>query len=167
MKLLVVRAPGAPSALARSVDAALAAFNDGLDIRLRFLSIGIETRGVDVTSAADAAEIVGAALADGGADVVLLLGGGESAVATAATSRRAGTPVVRAGAGVRGRGDADGADRAADRLAEVLLPFDAAGAEALRVEGLVPGTEIGDPAGPSAGSRVVAAVTAARRGHPC
>ncbi len=167
MKLLVVRAPGAHAALTRSVDAALAAFNAALDIRLRFLSIGIETRSVDVTSAADAADIVGAALADGGADVVLLLGGGESAVAAAATARRAETPVVRAGAGVRGRGDADGADRAADRLAEVLLPFDAAGAKALRAEGLVPATEVGDPADPAAGSRVVAAVTAARRGYPC
>ncbi|MCG3136108.1 MAG: hypothetical protein HMLKMBBP_03932 [Planctomycetes bacterium] len=165
MKLLVVRAPGAPDALARTVDAALEAFNGELDIRLRFLSIGIEWTAVDVSSAADAADRVGAALAEAGADAALLVGGGEAAVAASAVIRRAEVPLVRAGAGLRG-GDA-GAERAADRLAAVPMPFDRTGADALRAEGLVPGEEIGDPSDPAAGRRIVAALAAARRRNPC
>jgi UDP-N-acetylglucosamine 2-epimerase len=179
MKVLRVHAPGTDPVLAGHVTAAVRTFNAELDIRLRFLAIGIEERVLDVQDAAGAAEQVGAAL--GGAqdaseatasgpdgapapttDAVLLLGGGEAAVAAAATAARARVPVVRVGAGARGEG-ADAA-RAVDRLAAVRLAHDDLALQALREEGLGEASEtVGAPGDPASGERIVRALSRARR----
>jgi UDP-N-acetylglucosamine 2-epimerase len=170
MRVLRVHAPGTPDALRRAVAEAVRAFNDELDIRLRFLSIGIEERTLDVTDAADAAARTGEALADGSFDVVLLAGGGEAALAAAAAAVRARVPLVRAGAGTRA--DADAAppgspSRGADRLASVLLPYTGEDHARLVAEGLAPDDPTGAPEDPAAGPRIVKALSAARRRDPC
>jgi hypothetical protein len=164
MKVLRVEAPGTDPALAQAIAAAVASFNANLDIRLRFLSIGIEETVVRPADAASAAERVGAELARGGVDAVLLLGDGEAAVAAAAAAVRAQAPLVRPGAGRRSGPAADAA-RAVDRLANVLIAHDAAALEALREEGLAAAETLGRV--PAAGERVVRALTAARRRDPC
>src|SRR6185503_5851476 len=76
MRVLRVHAPGTPTAVAEAVGRAAVEFNRGLDIRLRFLSIGIEETVVEVADAADAAERVAAALAERPSDAVVLFGEG-------------------------------------------------------------------------------------------
>ena len=167
MKVLRVQAPGADAGVVASVDAAMRAFNASLDIRLRFLSIGIEATSIDVSDAASAAEAVGAALAarDGraaGADAVVLIGGGAPAVAVASTALRARVPVLRVGAGERVI-DA-GPSRATDRLCPVLLVHGEAQVLVLRDEGVTAEIEDVGPADAAAtGDRIVRALTRARR----
>ncbi|MCE9636403.1 MAG: hypothetical protein K8T90_11925 [Planctomycetes bacterium] len=167
MRVLRIRTPGADAGVVASLDSAMRAFNAALDIRLRFLSIGIEAVSLDVPDAAIAAESVGAALAprDGrpaGADAVLLVGGGAAAVAVASTALRAHVPVLRVGAGERAA-DA-GPARATDRLCPVLLVHDAEQARVLRDEGLTAEIEdVGAADAATLGDRIVRALMRARR----
>ena len=161
MKVLRVHAPGASRSLAERVGAAVADFNRGLDIRLRFLSIGIDESVIEVDGAG-AADAVTAAM-ETRPDVLVLLGGGAEAVAAATSASRAGIAVVRVGAGRRAGTDPDAA-RAIDRLAAVLIVHDAAAARALAAEG-VTGlvVDVGGQDDPSAAVRIVEAVSRARR----
>jgi hypothetical protein len=163
MRVLRVHAPGASRALAERVGRAVADFNRGLDIRLRFLSIGIDEVVVEVKDVPTAEDAVGAA-AGPRPDAVVLFGEGAAAVAAASVAARAGIAVVRVGAGRRGGPDPDAA-RAADRLAGVLLVHDAECARALQAEG-APGlvVEVGAEDDPMAAGRIVEAVSRARRG---
>jgi hypothetical protein len=165
MKVLRVHAPGAPRALAEKVGRAVADFNRGLDIRLRFLSIGIDETVIDVEDAAEAADAVAAA-ADPRPDAMVLLGTGAAAAAAAAWAAGAGVALVRVGAGRRTGPDPDAA-RAADRVAAVLLVHDGECARALRAEG-VTGivVDVGAEDDPSAAGRIVEAVSRARRAAP-
>ena len=166
MKLLLIRATGVPDGLADSALRAIAAFNASLDIRLRFLNIGIEPSVVAVAEAAEAAEVVDAALSQSPFDAALLFGGGAAALAAATTVVRSGVLLVRAGAGVRTGPEAD-ASRAIDRLAGVLLPFDAAGTRSLQSEGLHAEAPIGRADDDESGAKLVRGLTAARRRNSC
>ena len=166
MKVLRVEAPGASAALTRSIEDAVRAFNAGLDIRLRFLSIGIEETAIAPADAAAAAEQAGLALAKGDVDLVLVLGEGEAALAAAAAAARAQVPLVRVGAGRRTGPHAD-ANRGVDRLAASHLAHDKAALAALAAEGISGAESIGEPSDPAAGERVVRALTTARRRDPC
>jgi UDP-N-acetylglucosamine 2-epimerase len=160
MKVLRVHAPGVPGALAERVGRAVADFNRGLDIRLRFLSIGID-ESVIAVEGPGAADAVTASM-ETRPDVIVVLGDGAEAVAAATSASRAGIAVVRVGAGRRGGTDPDAA-RAVDRLAAVLLVHDAAAARALASEGaagLV--VDVGAEDDPSAAVRIVEAVSRAR-----
>jgi hypothetical protein len=161
MKVLRVHAPGAPRALAEQVGRAVADFNRGLDIRLRFLSIGIDESVLEL-GAEGAADALAAAT-QRRPDAVVVLGGGAEAVAAATSAAAAGIAVVRVGAGRRAGPDPDAA-RAVDRLAAVLLVHDAECARALQAEG-VTGlvVDVGPEDGPSAAARIVEAVSRARR----
>lgn len=161
MKVLRIHAPGTSRALAERVGSAVADFNRGLDIRLRFLSIGIDESVLDVP---DAATADAAAAAEPRPDALVLLGDGAAAVAAATCAARAGIAVVRVGAGRRSGADPDAA-RAVDRLAAVLIVHDAACARALQAEG-VSGlvVDVGGEDDPSAAGRIVEAVSRARPG---
>ena len=169
MRVVRVHAPGADDALAAAVTDAVRAFNAALDIRLRFLSIGIEETVLAVAEAASAAETVDGALTGRGgapgADVVLILGTGEAAVAAATAARRAQVPALRVGAGERGGSDSEaGAGRALDRLCNVLLARGEGPVRVLREED-VPGEieDVGEPGDPATGERIVRAIARARR----
>jgi len=163
MKVLRVHAAGTPSALAAAVGRAAVEFNRGLDIRLRFLSIGIDETVLEVGDAAAGAEAVRAAILDRSPDAVLLFGDGASALAAATSAARARTPIVRVGAGRRVGPDADAA-RAIDRLASLLVVDGAAAAAALEAESVTsPRVDVGDFADPAAGDKIVRAVSRARR----
>jgi hypothetical protein len=164
MKVLRVHAPGTPQGLADQVGRAVTDFNRGLDIRLRFLSIGVEETVLAVADAAGAAESVDAAIRERTPEVVVLFGGGPAALAAAACAVRERAVLVRAGAGRRDGPDADAA-RAIDRLATVLLVHGAAAGAALEAEH-APGqrVEVGDAGDPAAGERIVRALSRARRG---
>jgi UDP-N-acetylglucosamine 2-epimerase len=145
------------------VGRAVVEFNRGLDIRLRFLSIGIEETVLDVTSAAAAADGVAAALRGSAPDLVVVFGDGPAALAAAACAARAQAVVVRAGAGRREGLAADEA-RAIDRLAALHLVHDATGAKVLEEES-VPGqrVDVGGADDPASGERIVRALSRARR----
>jgi hypothetical protein len=164
MKVLRVHAPGTSTAVADAVGRAAVEFNRGLDIRLRFLSIGIEETVVEVKDAADAAEAVAAAVSERAPDAVVLFGDGAAALAAATSAARGRTALVRVGAGRRVGADADSA-RAIDRLAALLIVDGPAAAAALDAENLVvPRVDVGDFEDPSAGEKIVRAVSRARRG---
>jgi UDP-N-acetylglucosamine 2-epimerase (non-hydrolysing) len=163
MKVLRVHAPGTPAHVAQAVGRAVVEFNRGLDIRLRFLSIGIEETVVEVADAAAAAEVVSKAAADRAPDAVVLLGDGPAALAAATSAVRARAALVRVGAGRREGPDADAA-RAVDRLASLLVVDLPAAAAALDAESLAaPRALVGDFADAAAGEKIVRAVSRARR----
>lgn len=167
MRVVRVHAPGAEEVLAAAVAEAVRAFNGALDIRLRFLAIGIEETVLAVADAASAAEAVGAALESRegrtGADVVLILGDGDAAVAAATVARRAQVPALRVGAGDR-PGPDPGAARAVDRICSVLLARGAEAVRTLREEGVTGEIEdVGEPGDPATGERIVRALARARR----
>lgn len=163
MKVLRVEAPGTSPGVAASVGRAVAEFNRGLDIRLRFLSIGIEDSVVQASEAASAADAVAAAIAASAPDLVVLFGDGPAALAAAGVAIRSNAMLVRVGAGRRDGESADAA-RAIDRLAAIHLVHDAAAVAALDAES-APGQriDIGDAADPAAGERIVRALSRARR----
>jgi UDP-N-acetylglucosamine 2-epimerase len=137
------------------VSVALAAWTKGLDIRLRFLNIGVE-ESVIVLEAAAPGEPAAAALAAveealgrGRPAVVLLHGGGPAALAAGVSAVKAGVPVVRTAAGLRD-GPSSDEDRAADRLAAALLAAGPEALAALAAEGLR-----GEPFSPEAAVRAV------------
>ena len=162
MKILRVVAPGHDEQLDAGMREAIAAFNRGVDIRLRFLSILVEQVEVRVAEPEAAAEQVNAAIDQERPAVALLSGHGETALAAAAACVRRGVPLARLGAGARHGEHADAA-RGIDRLSGQLLVLDAAAAAALEDEGLaeravrVEGT---DPA--AVGARVIKALRALR-----
>ena len=171
MKVVRVHAPGADEAVGRSIESAVRAFNASLDIRLRFLSIGIEERVLRVADAEAAAEQVAAALAASGggpgADVLVLLGGSEAAVAAAAAAARSHVPVLRVGAGERTGRDADAA-RSVDHMASIAIVHGPACAAALRDEGVAADVEdVGDARGAALGEHIVRVLSRARRRGPC
>jgi hypothetical protein len=154
VRLLTVVAPGGDEAR-RSVSVALDAWTRGLDIRLRFLNIGIEETVLVLPAPVGPGEPSATALrmAEEAIDraepaVVLLHGGGPAALAAAVSAAKAGVPVVRTGAGGRAGLAAD-EERAADRLTAVRLAAEGALA-ALRDEGLP-----GEPFTPEAAVRAV------------
>ncbi len=149
MKILRVLAPDADEALARSVRDAVQSFNRGLDIRLRFLSIGVEDSELRVDDPESAAERVGAQVATDRPSVVLVQGDDTSALAAVTMAARSTAVVVHLCAGVRTGPRADSA-RAIDRLSGVLLAVGVDALAALEAEGLGarttplrPGTDIG------------------------
>jgi hypothetical protein len=150
VRLLTVAAPGGAAAR-DAVSPALRAWTKGLDIRLRFLNIGIEERVLDLPpgSAEAAGVAVERDLASFRPDVLLLHGGGDAALGAALAAARAGIPVVRSAAGRRDGAAAD-AERAADRLAAALLAADAPARDALAAEGLR-----GEPFSPEAAVQAV------------
>lgn len=148
MRLLTVVAPGGEAAR-RTVSAALAAWTKGLDIRLRFLNIGVDEEILAVPLPAPAMAAVEAALLRARPAVVLLHGTGPAALAAAVAAGKAQVPVVRTAAGERD-GAAGDEDRAADRLASALLAAGDAALAALSAEGLS-----GEPFTPEAAVRAV------------
>lgn len=166
MRVLRVEGPGTDPRIAEAIGAAVVAFNGALDIRLRFLAIGIEETVLAAGEPHAAPEAVARSLSSAPFEAVVLLGDPEVAHACAAAADRAGVPVVRVGAGLRSGGAAD-ASRAVDRIARALVALDDAAAEALRGEGFSPSEEPrgDDPA--AAGERVVRALTRVRRISPC
>ena len=148
MKLLTVVAPGGEGTRA-AVSVALAAWTRGLDIRLRFLNIGVEEEVLFLPGRGTALEAVEAALVRHRPAVVLLHGTGPAALAAAISSSKAGVPVVRTAAGIRD-GEPGDEDRAADRLAAALLAAGPASVAALAAEGLA-----GEPFTPEAAVRAV------------
>ena len=148
------------------IAASVAAFNGSLDIRLRFLAIGIEETVLDLDDRRGAAERVTRVLADGGFSAVVLAGDAVLAQACATAASRAGVPVVRVGAGERA-GDGADASRAADRLAQAHVALDAASAASLAAEGIGAAEDVrsGDLA--SVGERVVRALSRVRRLSSC
>ena len=140
MRLLTATAPGGEEAR-RAASVALEAWTRGLDIRLRFLNIGIEETVLVLPDASGPGEPAAAALlaseeaiARCRPAVLLLHGGGTAALAAAVSAAKAGVPVVRTGAGRRDGPTAD-EERAADRLAAVRLAAEE-GLRSLRDEGL-------------------------------
>jgi len=164
MKVLRVHAPGTPTAVAAAVGRAAVEFNRGLDIRLRFLSIGIEETVLEVSDVAGAAESVSAAMSERAPDAVVLFGDGAAALAAATCAVRGHTALVRVGAGRRDGADADSA-RAIDRLAALLIVDGPAAAAALDAEEVAaPRVDVGGFDDPAAGEKIVRAVSRARRG---
>lgn len=163
MRILRIHAPGTDAALAKAIGAAVASFNAELDIRLRFLSIGVDEVVLDVASAESAAASVGRALAAGTADVVVLLGGGEAGLAAAAAVVRAQVPLIRVGAGRRD--EDDGASRGIDHLATCRFALSAADAAVLAAEGADAAETMTGGATDETGAAIVRAVT--RRRQSC
>ncbi len=155
MKFLRVLCPGHDVAVSAALREAVAAFNRGLDIRLRFLSIGIEDRELVVNDAEHATAAVGGVLDEWRPDAVVLLGDGVSAVAAATITARHPATLARLCAGRRVGPEADAA-RAVDHLADVLLVVDDASELTLRDEGLSARTY-----------RVMGRVTGGDVGSPC
>jgi alkyl hydroperoxide reductase subunit AhpF len=163
MRVLRVHAPGTPRGLAERVGRAVVEFNRGLDIRLRFLSIGIEETVIDVESSPAAATAVAASLAECVPDVVVVFGDGPAALAAAVCAARGGAIVVRAGAGRREGPAADEA-RAIDRLAALHLVHGAECAKVLDDEAVAgQRVDVGDADDPASGERIVRALSRARR----
>ncbi len=164
MRLLRVHSTGTDESLARRIGDAVAEFNRKLDIRLRFLSILIEDDVVEVDDAAAALEAVEQSLSDRQADVVLLMGEGDAAVAAATAANRAGRLLLRMSAGEREGAHAD-ANRAVDRLSSAHLHHGAEAALVLETEG-IDGLhiDVGDVTDTDVGDRIVRAIGRARRG---
>ncbi len=164
MRLLTVVAPGGEARQAE-VSRALAAWNRGLDIRLRFLNVGVEEAVLVPAAGGDARPAPGAGLEEVEGSIrrerpalVLLHGGGPLALAAAITATKAALPLVRTGAGRRPAGT-EGEERAADRLSSLRLADGAAEVATLRAEGLEGAAEEVGPAGSEgAAERVVKAV---------
>jgi UDP-N-acetylglucosamine 2-epimerase len=139
VRLLTLVAPGGDGTRA-ALSGALAAWTRGLDIRLRFLEMGVEETvlALDAGEGRDAAAALASverALARERPSVAVLHGRGPAALAAAVTASKAGLPLVRVGAGLRDGASAD-EDRAADRLASERFAAGEAALEALRAEGL-------------------------------
>ena len=167
MRVLRVHGPGADLRVADAIGAAVAAFNGALDIRLRFLAIGIEETVLDASATSpDGTAAAARALREAPYEAVVLLGDPEAAHTLSTAAKDVGVPVVRVGAGHRKGRTADAA-RAADRLALAHVALDAASAAVLREEGFsAPHDPPGDdPA--AAGERVVRALTQVRRLKSC
>lgn len=165
MRVLRVHANGASEIFADTLSRAIEQFNRALDIRLRFLSIGIEDHEVRLTSVEDSPVAVADAVEQFRPSLVLLCGSGDDAVAAAATAARLHVPLVRLGAGRRSGTDAD-SDRAIDRIAAWHLCHDDATRGNLEQEGMTEAAWIvGDVADPATGPRVVDALSRIRRAN--
>jgi hypothetical protein len=166
MRILRLLCQDHETASATALRDAVAAFNRGLDIRLRFLSIGIEDRELEIGEGPDAAVAAERELIAFRPDAVVLLGDGAAAVAAATVAVRHAGVVAHFGAGRRD-GDAADTARAVDHLSNVLLVLDDAGDAALREEGL--GERVvrvvesgGVEDDPAFGPKVIKALRAAR-----
>lgn len=163
MRVLRIHAPGTHAGLAAVIGRAVVEFNRSLDIRLRFLSIGIDETVLDVADAAGSAEAVALAIRSGTPDVVVLFGDGAPALAAATIAVRDRAVLVRGGAGRR-EGPHSDTDRAIDRLATVHLVHGPAEARNLESEGCAAqAIDVGAAGDPAAGERVVRALSRARR----
>jgi hypothetical protein len=167
VRILAVTAPGG-EARARALSGAVAAWNRGLDIRLRFLAIGVEEASFVLPGGAGAAEglvAVDAAVARERPALLVLHGSGPGALAAAISAARSAVPVLRTGSGERG-GPTEEEDRAVDRLATVRCADGPAALENLRAEGLGEGSLVaGDPADPAAVERALQALLRALRAN--
>ena len=163
MKVLRIHAGETDAVLVGALERAVEAFNRSIDIRLRFLSIEIDERVLEVGSPEDAATAVDAALAEDHPSVCVVLGEGVAAVAAATICARTGAVLVRIGAGRRVGAEAD-ASRAVDRLVEVRLAFDEEDLAVLESEGLGENAQcIGPADGAEAGERIVEVLSRLRR----
>lgn len=161
MRVLRIHAPGTDAAVADAITGAVRAFNAALDIRLRFLAIGIEETLAARGAPVGRADTVADALGEAAYDAVVLLGDAEAALVCAGAVERAGVPLVRVGAGARAGREA-GAARALDRLARTAVALDEAAAAALGAEGIpCVGPGAGEAQGP--GELVVEALMRIRR----
>ena len=160
MKILRLVTPGADPALAEQLRDAIQAFNRGLDIRLRFLSIFLEDEELRLEDAESAAERTAEALDAARPSVVIVHGDGPAALAAATIAARGDAVLAHLGAGERGGDDADTA-RAVDRLCGLLLPVGETALGALDSEGLAERTR-GLVAGPDLGHQVIKALRAER-----
>jgi UDP-N-acetylglucosamine 2-epimerase len=165
MKLLRLLCPGHDADAATALRDAVMAFDRGLDIRLRFLSIGIRDHELVVTETADVATVVEAELARIRPDAVVLLGSGAACVTAASIAVRSVPVLARLGAGRRDGESAD-ASRAIDHLSTVLFVTDDAAEATLHDEGLgdrVQRVARGDTtADPEFGRNVIKALRASR-----
>ena len=160
MKILRVLSADADETLAQRVRDAVASFNRGLDIRLRFLSIVVEDRELFVDDAESAAAAVGAALAADAPAIVLVQGDDTAALAAATLAARGERVVAHLGAGSRSGPHADVA-RAIDRICGLLLAVGDGAHERLAEEGLgARAVRLVD--GPEIGNQVIKAVRAER-----
>lgn len=155
MRLVTFVAPGGGEAR-RAVSEAVAAWNRGLDIRLRFLNLAVEEAVVEVPAPAGDGQPADGALAASedairreSPAVVLLHGGGPAALAAALSAAKAGIPLVRTGAGRR-EGRWVDEERAADRLCAARLAASPGNLAVLAAEGLA-----GDAFSPEAALRAV------------
>lgn len=164
MKILRVLAPSAEPELADHVREGVAEFNRGLDIRLRFLAIGVEDSEVVVEEPESAAEIVAEAMAAAQPTVVLVHGDDSAALAAATIAARSDAVIAHVGAGVRS-GLQEGADadtaRAIDHVCGLLLAIGPEAVEALAEEGLQERTRPLER-GPELGHQVIKALRAER-----
>jgi len=160
MRVVRLVTPGADAALAEQVRDALQAFNRGLDIRLRFLSIFLEDEEVRLDDPESAAERTAQVLDASRPSVVIVHGDGTSALAAATVAARGDAVLAHLGAGARGGEDADTA-RAVDRLCGLLLAVGDDAVAALASEGLAERTRA-LRAGPDLGHQVIKALRAER-----
>ena len=160
MKILRVLAPGADPSLVQQVRDGVEAFNRGLDIRLRFLSIVVEGGEALVADPESAVEVVGALMTAAGPTIVLVHGDDAAALAAVTIAARSDAVVAHMGAGTRSGGDADTA-RAIDRVCGLLLAVGAEAAATLADEGLQDRTRRLEP-GAELGHQVIKALRAER-----
>ena len=147
---------------ADALRSAIGEFNRGLDIRLRFLSIGIEDREVEVDAGDEAAVAVERALEDRPADAVIVLGNGAEAVAATTFAVRCVPVVAHWDAGRREDAAAD-TRRAVDHLSTLLLVRGDEADAVLRAEGLADRiARVAAPDAPEFGRDVINALRAAR-----
>ena len=160
MRVLRVLSPDADEPLAQSVREGVRAFNRGLDIRLRFLSIVVEDSELRVADPESAAELMGRSLEEFAPTVVLVQGGDASALAAATLAARTDAVVAHLAAGDRGVDDVDTA-RALDHVCGLLLALGESEMQVLRDEGLLDRARLLTP-GEGLGHQVIKALRAER-----
>jgi UDP-N-acetylglucosamine 2-epimerase len=133
------------------MSAAMERWNRGLDIRLRFLNIGIEETVIQLDEVAGAGETeasgleqVEQAIVDLAPNVLLLHGHGPAALAAAVSASKSGVTILRTGAGRRD-GEISAIECACDRLASALVVEGEIGHEALLADGLADLVTVADP----------------------
>ncbi len=166
MRVALLLAPGAQSETVTRLRDAVRSFNRGLDIRLRFLSIGIDLHELSMDDPAEASQGVDELLLQFDPEAAVLIGDGETAVAAAAAVVRQHRTLVRLGAGRRAGANADAA-RAVDRLATWRLVDSDEPAAALAREGLTAQCiRVGDPASDEFGRSIIGALRTVRQRAP-
>lgn len=163
MRVLRVHTEHADPAVTGAVDHAIQRFNRGLDVRLRFLSIGIEDAVVRPGEGVEVAAEIDAALDRHQPEIVLIVGSGAAAPAAATVAARRRVRTVRLGAGNRSGPHAD-YERATDRVCTWRLCLDRAALSRLEEEGLgADSSVVGDSDSSTMADRVVDALSRIRR----
>ncbi len=140
--IILSESPGADALAGDFVDAARE-FNRGLDIRLRFLDVGFEIRGLSVPREREppAAEL-DELLATFSPGAILILGGGPRLLECAAVAAKAGPSIA-----YLLNGEADRASLAIAQLAGILVAAEAETLQQCRSNALTHLLEDGQPAG--------------------